>query len=234
MSSAVAVLNAHDVWATQDSIEPFIASPTETQAHAPLLPLGDVLHKLQAGLLAPTDLPAIRVVYHEGRWFSLDNRRLWLFHHLPKPCPIPVQVTPTTKEFFQKLTRNGSSSDPTPRLKHTAQALTYSAAASTKGPVPEASNPSGRYMYQGQLDSLVLKWSEVNITNMNYFNTEQVRPHKLSFCCHRMCVCHIGCKVVLKLTERTSWGLMAGVAGMQKIELCRNCPAQYYCSTMIM
>lgn len=29
-------------------------------------------------------------------------------------------------------------------------------------------------MYQGPLPALVLKWSEVNITNINYFNAEQV------------------------------------------------------------
>jgi len=30
-------------------------------------------------------------------------------------------------------------------------------------------------MYQGPLSALVLKWSEVNITNTNFFNAEQVR-----------------------------------------------------------
>jgi hypothetical protein len=57
-------------------------------------------------------------------------------------------------------------------------ASTYAAAAAPAGPAAEESAAAGgissRYLYQGGLEALVLNWSEVNICNHNYFNTEQV------------------------------------------------------------
>jgi len=85
---------AHEVWATQATIEPFI-KPKALQDGAmerfgQPVALADVLQQLQQGTLKPSDLPAIRVVEHEDRLYSLDNRRLWLFHQVmyTQPCSL--------------------------------------------------------------------------------------------------------------------------------------------------
>ena len=94
------------------------------------------------------------------------------------------------KEFFQKFSGNTDSSSPTPRLKqprglYSAAAAAAAAAAAKAGaadgaaeagaaPGTSGSTGSSRYLYEGQLDSLVLKWSEINICNRNYYNNEQV------------------------------------------------------------
>lgn len=109
----------------------------------------------------------MRVVQHESRFYSLDKRRLWLFHQLPQLCNVPVTLVAKTKEFFQKF--NNTSGSRSPKLRTTF------AAAAAAGVGPDASTSFSRYMYHGRLEQLVLRWSEVNITNRNYFNAEQVR-----------------------------------------------------------
>lgn len=191
---------AHNVWATQSSVDAFIqaaASPANRaglqqpgvdspqQTAARLRPLSIVLDELQRGSLLPSDFPAIRVVQHDGRLYSLDNRRLWLFHQLPPPCLIQAQLVQPTKEFWQKLTNCSNSR--TPRLRSWANTA---AAGSTAGCLPVAADNGGsysdsqgvlRYNYTGSLDALVLKWSDVNICNKNYFNDEQVGGQGVSW-----------------------------------------------------
>jgi hypothetical protein len=163
---AVVEVDTHDLWATQATIEPFITCPA-ADAQQQRTALTDVLQQLQQGTLHPRDLPPIRVVQHADRYYSLDNRRLWLFHQLPRPCVVPVMLVDKTKEFFQKLTNTAGARSPKLRS-------TFAAAATAAGAGLNAIAPVSRYMYEGRLEQLVLKWSEVNITNRNYFNAEQV------------------------------------------------------------
>jgi hypothetical protein len=166
---SVLTLDAHDIWASQATVEPFITCPAgqEQQQRAALT---DVLQQLQQGTLQPSNLPAIRVVQHEGRFYTLDNRRLWLFHQLPHPCYVAATVVDKTKEFFQKFTNTTGRRSPQLRSSFAAVAE----AAADAATVPDASTALSKYMYQGSLEQLVLKWSEVNITNRNYFNADQV------------------------------------------------------------
>eukprot|EP00878_Enallax_costatus_P040203 GHUV01046219.1.p1 GENE.GHUV01046219.1~~GHUV01046219.1.p1 ORF type:complete len:236 (-),score=48.01 GHUV01046219.1:83-790(-) len=192
MDSAAEIMrvDAHNVWGTQSSVDPFIraaASPANRagsgvespqQATAQLRPLSEVLQQLLCGSLQPSDFPSIRVVYHDGRLYSLDNRRLWLFHQLAQPCLIEVQLVQPAKEFWQKFTNCSSSR--TPQLRTWADTATAASAASCCPVLADDSAPAHdgqsllRYNYTGSLDALVLKWSEVNICNKFYFNDEQV------------------------------------------------------------
>jgi hypothetical protein len=93
-------------------------------------------------------------------------------------------IWPKTKEFFQKLTVSPDVRSPSIRRTPasstyiTAAAAAAAAAAAPARPAAEDSSAaggvSGRYTYQGGLEALVLKWSEVNVCNHNYFNAEQV------------------------------------------------------------
>ncbi|CAM6125854.1 unnamed protein product [Calypogeia fissa] len=72
---------------------------------APAQTLVDTLLQLRTGSLTVEDIQRIRVCKHDGQFYSLDNRRLWVFKQFGKP--IPVQIEEPSKEFFQKLTREG-------------------------------------------------------------------------------------------------------------------------------
>ncbi|GAQ79822.1 hypothetical protein KFL_000390110 [Klebsormidium nitens] len=65
-------------------------------------PLTEVLELLRGGVMKVADLPPIRVVRHEDKWWSLDNRRLWVLKQLGRP--ISVQVVNDHKELFEKRT----------------------------------------------------------------------------------------------------------------------------------
>ena len=39
----------------------------------------DAVDDILLGKLQPSDFPQMRVVQHRGVWYSLDNRRLWVF-----------------------------------------------------------------------------------------------------------------------------------------------------------
>ena len=39
--------------------------------------LSEVAHQLRSGRLVPSDLPRITIVFHSGKWYSRNNRRLW-------------------------------------------------------------------------------------------------------------------------------------------------------------
>lgn len=120
-------VDAHDVWATQQTVDPFFKPPAAATRAPPTanistnsqgdidgstrsaeepaeqqhpLALREVAQQLQAGELLPADLPPMRVVRHEGRLYSLDNRRLWLFHQMAQPCIVQVQLVQPTKEFW--------------------------------------------------------------------------------------------------------------------------------------
>ncbi|EFJ34295.1 hypothetical protein SELMODRAFT_438696 [Selaginella moellendorffii] len=63
--------------------------------------LEGLLAKLRDGSVGVEEVPPIRVFYHENAWYTLDNRRLWVFRELGKR--IPVEVVEASKEFLKKL-----------------------------------------------------------------------------------------------------------------------------------
>lgn len=69
------------------------------------LSLTTAVQQLRDGKLKVTDFPPIRIVLHRDCWYSLDNRRLWVFREYG--ARIPAIVVKADKEFFQKLCRVG-------------------------------------------------------------------------------------------------------------------------------
>ncbi|KAH3869875.1 hypothetical protein DPMN_033048 [Dreissena polymorpha] len=60
-------------------------------------PIGETLDKLVNGSISVFHIPTITVTKKPGseKWYTLDNRRLWVFHHLQRKQPdtlIPVNV----------------------------------------------------------------------------------------------------------------------------------------------
>ena len=61
---------------------------------------------LKSGLSKVDDYPPIKVVLYKERYFTLDNRRLWLFKNFGVEITVRVQGT-VQKEFYQKLSKAG-------------------------------------------------------------------------------------------------------------------------------
>jgi hypothetical protein len=99
------------------------------------------LQHLKAGKLKVTDFPPIRVVQHEKIWYTLDNRRLWVFRSYG--ALIPVLLQEVGKEFFQKLSREGDG-----------ETVTFITSEDAKD-----------YKMKQTLLSVVLKWSLEDIMN---------------------------------------------------------------------
>lgn len=69
------------------------------------LSLTGAVQQLKDGKVKVTDFPPIRIVLHRDFWYTLDNRRLWVFREYG--AQIPAIVVKADKEFFQKLSRQG-------------------------------------------------------------------------------------------------------------------------------
>eukprot|EP00775_Hariotina_reticulata_P007630 gene7630-7832_t len=128
--------------------------------------------------MLPADLPPIRVVQYKQRLYSLDNRRLWIFHSLPAPCLVPVQLQKQpTKEFWQKFTSHPGCK--TPELRSTPSRpgegrSYYDARAAPAGSqqLDIGSGSSGKCRYHGKLGDVV-RWSYSNVCNESYFTDVQ-------------------------------------------------------------
>lgn len=83
--------------------EPGIAGISYTEAlnRTQSLSLRTTVEQLRDGELKVTDIPSIRVVFHQESWYSLDNRRLWVFKEFGEE--IPVVIEKAEKDLFQKL-----------------------------------------------------------------------------------------------------------------------------------
>ncbi|KAL3859188.1 hypothetical protein ACJMK2_009417 [Sinanodonta woodiana] len=58
--------------------------------------IGSVLDKIYEGIISINTIPMISICQKDGKWFTADNRRLWIFQQLEKlgKCSeIDVQVT---------------------------------------------------------------------------------------------------------------------------------------------
>ncbi|KAG6554971.1 hypothetical protein Mapa_003556 [Marchantia paleacea] len=96
---------------TQDSIAVHFKKPREKER------IDDAVISILQGTLRVSDFPRLRVVCHEGRLWSLDNRRLWVYKKA-KVRNIPVDLVPYNRlhrfaelmqnpELKMKLARNG-------------------------------------------------------------------------------------------------------------------------------
>ncbi|MEQ1904914.1 MAG: hypothetical protein ABL888_12070 [Pirellulaceae bacterium] len=97
-SSAAGRMNPRDIRFTQDTVSPNFSDGGT---------LSDVVNQLRRGQLSADDFPTIRVVEHNGKLYSLDNRRLTAFK-AAQLDDIPVQrldlADPAVKaEFLKKF-----------------------------------------------------------------------------------------------------------------------------------
>lgn len=81
-----------DIYFSQDSIQPYFDIKS---LHTSYL-IGETLDDLCERRCRIRDIPTISVVQKNWKWFTADNRRLWVFRHLERlgKCnSIPVQTT---------------------------------------------------------------------------------------------------------------------------------------------
>lgn len=69
------ILHPRQIRYTQDSISDKWGDYTPHKGES----IASTLNNLRRGLIDVSDIPSIRVTYHNGKWYSLDNRRLYLF-----------------------------------------------------------------------------------------------------------------------------------------------------------
>ncbi|MCO5576944.1 hypothetical protein L7F22_030765 [Adiantum nelumboides] len=79
----------------------------------PHLSLTSLLCMLREGTITVDSIPFIRVFFHNDSWYSLDNRRLWVFKQYG--APIPVRVTTSLSDFLQKFQPDGDNQSATYR-----------------------------------------------------------------------------------------------------------------------
>lgn len=71
--------------------------------------IGETLDDLCDGVCTVGDIDPIRVFPHEGRWWSMDNRRLWVFKQfraMGRCSEIPVKITTREKMDDDKFDAN--------------------------------------------------------------------------------------------------------------------------------
>ena len=109
MSTASAVDNERDrlpleeIFYSQDSIKNKFQDGRS---------LGQMERELRVGEKQLSDIPRITVVRHEGRWFSVDNRRLWVFKRVFGPQQsVPVSRGAQDHRFWSKFTTNNQGVD---------------------------------------------------------------------------------------------------------------------------
>ena len=86
------MLRPSDIYFSQDSINN-VFNKRCPHSHKNI---GGTLDDLCDGRISVTNIPIISVTYMAGKWFTGDNRRLWVFRHLERlgQCEtIPVYVT---------------------------------------------------------------------------------------------------------------------------------------------
>jgi len=79
---------------TQDNISPYFKNGR---------PIDDLIKDLKTGKVKPEDIPPIRVFEKNGKIYSLDNRRLYVFQQAGLKIRW-VKVNPSKKELRRKWT----------------------------------------------------------------------------------------------------------------------------------
>lgn len=95
-------LEVDEIFYTQDSISNTFSNGEEIE---------DLIWELESGYLSVDDIPPISVYCYKGKWWSLDNRRLYCFK---KYCPyvdVPVIVKRLNNKIIRQFTNrnNGES-----------------------------------------------------------------------------------------------------------------------------
>lgn len=92
MGSMYHALNPSNIRFTRIAIESSFETADDNRGRN----IGETLDDLYDGVCAVWDIDPIRVFYHDGQWWSVDNRRLWVFrslHALARCSRIPVKNT---------------------------------------------------------------------------------------------------------------------------------------------
>ncbi|VDI60075.1 Hypothetical predicted protein [Mytilus galloprovincialis] len=96
-------LRPSEIFYTQDSISNYFGMST---THSDML-IGETLDDLINGSATVSSIPTIGVFRLEGKWFTLDNRRLWVFRKAEKLGTIdsiPVYTTSISEMDPNKFT----------------------------------------------------------------------------------------------------------------------------------
>ena len=86
------MLRPSDIYFSQDSIK----NTFQERCPHSYNTVGETLDDLCEGRINVNDIPPISVLNKGGKWFTGDNRRLWIFRHLErlgKCTTIPVRET---------------------------------------------------------------------------------------------------------------------------------------------
>ncbi|KAJ3062729.1 hypothetical protein HDU98_001402 [Podochytrium sp. JEL0797] len=81
--------------------------------------LTDTLEQIQTGKLDVASLPLIRVIYDGEKYYSMNNRRLWVFKELKKSghiSTIVAEVRPAVSNSEKRLGKNTLSLNAKPCL----------------------------------------------------------------------------------------------------------------------
>lgn len=106
----VVEMNVRYIRYTQNSISPtfhghfmFVRDATSTSFRIECKSLQKAIFELDYGDARVSDYPMMRVVKHQGHWYSLDNRRLFVFKNCWSVDKVPVRVAARDDEFWRKF-----------------------------------------------------------------------------------------------------------------------------------
>jgi len=66
--------------------------------------LWDTVELLRKGILLPSDIPPIRVIFHKNSFWSVDNRRLFAFQESQISKINALRIEHKDKKFWRKMT----------------------------------------------------------------------------------------------------------------------------------
>lgn len=133
----------------------------------PPIKIADTLQRLKNGDLKVDQIEPIRVCKHRNVWYSLDNRRLWVFKQYGARIPVEVRrMEDVSKEFFQKFVSREDGK--------TVSILEYGARQNSNA---NSKNSIDRETFF----STVLKWSIENIRSRNMYVNKVRENYKPTF-----------------------------------------------------
>lgn len=100
-------LRPSEIYFTQSSISSIFGRRTRHRSKG----IGDTLDDLAEGRISIGSIPKMSVMKEDGKWWTADNRRLWIFRHLEKlqKCTeIPVNITYSIDSRKRSSTNGGT------------------------------------------------------------------------------------------------------------------------------
>ncbi|XP_071142953.1 uncharacterized protein [Mytilus edulis] len=100
-------LRPSEIYFTQSSISSTFGKRTSHRRKG----IGDTLDDLAEGRISIRSIPKISVMKENGKWWTADNRRLWIFRYLEKlkKCTeIPVNITDSIDSRKRSSTNGGT------------------------------------------------------------------------------------------------------------------------------